>query len=257
MKSTAISTPRRTAPAAAQAARATTTQRARSVGMSASTAAAGTRWSARCSTPTSVHRSVPLCCSTVRPASERVSSTNHRSAPSPACAATRMRWAAQIPSVEPVEPFNRQLSPSRTACTDECSGRTTAAVAPSASSVSNGVAAVPARAATALAVAVLNSGPGSRAAAAASMTQAMSANVPPWPPASSGMCTALKPLAVNSSHQDGNSPAAMESNAARVLSTGACRAANLVTASASCSCSVVIANAIGQFSRPRIRAALP
>ena len=69
--------------AEAQAARATTTHRARSVGISESTADAGTRWSARCSTPTSVLRSVPRCCSTLSPEPEPASRTNHRSAPSP------------------------------------------------------------------------------------------------------------------------------------------------------------------------------
>src|SRR5271168_378293 len=123
-----------------------------------------------------------------------------------------------------------------------CSRRMTTAVAPAARSVSSGLADASAKLATALAVTVLSSGPGNNAAAAASTTQAMSARVPSWPPTWAGRWTAWKPLPTNSCHQEGNSPLAIEPNAARVLSMGACRAAKLLTASTNCSCSAVIAS---------------
>ncbi len=65
MYSVAASAQWRTAPAAAHAARPTTRQRARSVGMPDISALSGTTWSANSTTPTSVHRSVPCCDSIV------------------------------------------------------------------------------------------------------------------------------------------------------------------------------------------------
>ena len=191
MYSVAASAQWRTAPAAAHAARATTTHRARSVERLDITALSGTTWSARSNTPTSVHRSVPCCGSIVRPGLCAVaSSANHSSSPSAVRAGSRMRCAAQIPNTEPDDPASRHELPSGTARTSQCSGRTTAAVVPAARSVSSGLAEESARFATALADTVLNSGPGNSAAAAASTTQAMSARVPSWPPTWPGRCTA-------------------------------------------------------------------
>ena len=188
MYSIAASAQRRTVPAAAHAARATTMQRARSVEMPDISALSGTTWSARCSTPTSVHRSVPCCGSIVTPGLGVT--TNHRWLPSSVRAGSRMCCAAQTPNTEPDDPLSRQEFPSATACTSQCSGSTTTAVAPAARSVSSGLADESARLATALAVTVLNSGPGSNAAAAASTTQAMSARPPSCPPTCPGRCTA-------------------------------------------------------------------
>src|SRR5207249_4708219 len=149
-----------------------TVQRARSVQIPDNAEPAGSGWSASFNEPTSVHRSVHRCGSIARLADlARVSRTNQRSPTSSEREVSRMYCAAQIPSIDSVEPLSRQSSPLPTARMLDWSGSATTAVAPAARLAISDAPDASAKFVTALAVAVLSHGPGSNPAAAASITQ--------------------------------------------------------------------------------------
>ena len=138
------------------------------------------------------------------------------------------------PADQPARP-GRTVPPSARRAVRPSAVVAQAPVAPAANRASRSSCARPAasRATTALASTVGRNGPGSRARPASSTATASSGSPASSPPARPGRWRASRPCWPRASHQAGRRPRARFSNSRRVADTGACRAANLATDSAS------------------------
>ena len=190
--SVTASTHQRMAPTAAHAVSATARHRARTGSIPASSESGSATYPSKCTTPTSTVLSV-LSSASSRTPGPAGSTTNQRTsssvsvAVSPA-AATRSMSAAHTPGAGVAVPVIIQPVSTGRAVTRRESGSSTDAGSPWASRVNTALfdSVSSASWASAPAMTVDTSGPGSIAVTAASSTQAQSSSVPPCPPTSSG-----------------------------------------------------------------------